>query len=313
MADGGSMHFAEYAGLAAAACWATGSFIYSRLDAPAAALNLAKNFIAGGLLLLSLPLFGAGIEVWREAPWRDLMWLIASGVIGILVGDSAYFRSIQILGPRKALVFTTLTPPVSATLGWLWLAESLGQIHLLAMGLTLAGICLVVRDRTLASDRSGFHQGRLSDGIWLGVLAAMCQATGIAISKVVMQSSLPALEVSVVRICVAALGGLLLASWAGILPGWLVQLRKRGVLPAIFFASALGTYIGIWLSHISADAVELGVATTQMATTPIFMMLLVAIILRKKISIGAFIGMLVAVLGVALLMKPQWFAQWFGG
>ena len=119
--------------------------------------------------------------------------------------------------------------------------------------------------------------------------------------------------VSVVRICVAALGGLLLASWAGILPGWLVQLRKRGVLPAIFFASALGTYIGIWLSHISADAVELGVATTQMATTPIFMMLLVAIILRKKISIGAFIGMLVAVLGVALLMKPQWFAQWFGG
>ncbi len=298
------MQFEEIAGLTAAACWASGSFIYSRLDAPAAALNLGKNAIAGVLLLASVPFFGSGLDVWMEAPWGDYLWLILSGLVGILIGDSAYFRSIQILGPRKALVLTTLTPPISALLGWFWLAESLETVHLLAMGVTLAGISMVIRDRNLASDRSGHHQGTLRDGILLGIFAASCQSLGIALSKVVMKSSFPALEVSAVRIGVAVVGGLLVAVVSGALPGWKKKLLQRGVPGRIFVASVVGTYIGIWLSHISAEYYSLAIATTQMSTTPIFMVLLVGIFLRKKISATAFLGMVLAIVGVAILMQP---------
>mgnify|MGYP000097203388 CR=1 FL=1 len=72
---------------------------------------------------------------------------------------------------------------------------------------------------------------------------------------------------------------------------------------AEFVASFIGTYIGIWLSHVSAKAVGLAIATTQMSMTPVFMVLLVAIFLRKKISVPAMFGMLLAILGVALLMQ----------
>ena len=297
------MQWQEVAGLAAAVCWASGSFIYSRLDAPAAALNLGKNAVAGVLLCLSLPLFGSGVLVWQQAPWTDISLLVLSGVVGIQIGDSAYFRSIQILGPRKALVLTTLTPPFSAIFGWFLLAEALQMVHLLAMALTLAGISMVIRDRTLASDRSGLHEGRIRDGIWLGIFAAFCQSTGIAISKLVMISSLPPLEVSAARISVAMIGGGAVALLAGSLPEWKQQLLKKGVPGRIFVASFIGTYIGIWLSHVSAKAVGLAIATTQMSMTPVFMVLLVAIFLRKKISVPAMFGMLLAILGVALLMQ----------
>ena len=298
------MEFEQIAGLVAAACWATGSFIYRRLDVPAAAMNLAKNAISGTLLCISILLFGSGLVPWQAAPISAYLWLILSAVLGIQIGDAAYFRSIQILGPRKALVLTTLTPPFSALLGWFWLAEQLELRSLAAMALTLVGVALVIRDRNLASDRSGLHEGKARDGLLLGIFAAFCQSTGIALSKVAMEF-FPPLEASAIRIVVAFLGGFLVAQSMGVLPDWKHKLRAKGVPQRLLFASFIGTYIGIWLSLISAQAVSLAVATTQMSMTPIFMVLLVAIFLRKKIALLAFIGMAVAIAGVALLMVPE--------
>jgi len=296
--------FGEYAGLLAAACWATGSLIFSRIDAPAAAINLAKNLIAGVLLTATIPFLGSGLAVWTDAPASAYLWLLLSAVIGIQLGDAVYFRSIQILGPRRALVLTTMTPPISAVIGWYWLAEALDQVHLVAMALTLAGITFVVRDRSLASDRSGLHQGSTRDGILLGLLAAACQATGLAMAKVAMES-MPALESSAMRIVGGFVGGLIVAVMTGSLGRWKKQLLADGVPLRVFVASFIGTYIGIWLSLISALAVPLAIATTQQSMTPVFMVILVAIFLRKTISIMAIAGMLAAIAGVALLMQPE--------
>ena len=296
--------FGEYAGLLAAACWATGSLIYSRIDAPAAAINLAKNCVAGVLLTVTIPILGSGLAVWSDAPASAYIWLLLSAVIGIQLGDAVYFRSIQILGPRRALVLTTMTPPISALIGWFWLAEALDQEHLVAMALTLAGIIFVVRDRSLASDRSGLHQGSTRDGILLGLLAAACQATGLAMSKVAMDD-LPALESSAMRIVGGFIGGLIVASMTGSLGRWKKQLLADGVPLRVFVASFIGTYIGIWLSLISALAVPLAIATTQQSMTPVFMVILVAIFLRKSISLAAVLGMVAAIAGVALLMQPE--------
>ena len=81
----------------------------------------------------------------------------------------------------------------------LWLAEVLEAGQILGMTVTLVGVFVVIRDQRLASDRGKFREGKVADGILLGVLAALCQASGIALSKVVMMSSLGALEVSAVR------------------------------------------------------------------------------------------------------------------
>ena len=175
-------------------------------------------------------------------------------------------------------------------------------VHLVAMAVTLAGISLVIRDRNLAQDRYGHHQGSVRDGIMLGIFAASCQSLGIALSKVVLESSFQALEVSAIRIGVAVLGGLLMAVVSGSLPGWKKQLMQKGIPGRIFVASLVGTYIGIWLSHVSAEHLPLAIATTQMSMTPIFMVLLVGIFLRQKISAIAFVGMILASLGVAILM-----------
>ncbi|OUU21979.1 MAG: hypothetical protein CBC13_08250 [Planctomycetia bacterium TMED53] len=298
------MSFEEIAGLLAAACWATGSFLFSRIDAPATAINLAKNLFAGTLLVLSLPFVGKGLAAWQGASSTDYIFLILSGVVGILVGDSAYFRSIQILGPRRALVLTTLTPPVSALIGWFWLAEVLEVGQILGMTVTLVGVFAVIRDQRLASDRGKFREGKMLDGILLGVLAALCQASGIALSKVVMQSSLGALEVSAVRIGTAVIAGLIFAAGIGQLKAWTAPIKDWKIAPKLIVASFIGTYMGIWLSHISVDAISLAVATTQMATTPVFMVLIVAIALRQKMALLALGGVLLAVAGVALLMMP---------
>ncbi|MGH9360923.1 MAG: DMT family transporter, partial [Thermoanaerobaculia bacterium] len=115
----------EIAGLFASFAWAIGSLVYSRARAAPAALNLFKNSVAavmfaGTLLLLPRARIDA---LWsaRPATWG---WLALSAFIGLFLGDTFYFRSLQALGPRRALVLTTLTPVLAAGLGF-WL---LGQL-----------------------------------------------------------------------------------------------------------------------------------------------------------------------------------------
>jgi drug/metabolite transporter (DMT)-like permease len=51
--------------------------------------------------------------------------LALSGVIGIGLGDTAYFAAINRLGPRRALLLETLAPPIAALLALVFLQEAL--------------------------------------------------------------------------------------------------------------------------------------------------------------------------------------------
>jgi drug/metabolite transporter (DMT)-like permease len=99
----------ELAALMAAFLWAVATVVFGRLGKALSplVLNLAKGAIALVLLSLTLVLMGqsaAGLD--RQA----VSILALSGVIGIGLGDTAYFTAINHLGPRRALLLETLGP-----------------------------------------------------------------------------------------------------------------------------------------------------------------------------------------------------------
>lgn len=291
----------ELAALSSSAVWALASLLFTELGKSirAAALNLMKGVIAIVMLLATL-------WVLEGSPWptgiptSDALWLVASGFVGITVGDTAFFQALRRIGPRKSLLLLSLAPLITALLGWPVLGEPVSPVMLFGMALTMGGVSWVIRER--AVDATPDEEGRLDEraGVAFGLLAALCQAVGNILVRLGGAEASP-LAVSAVRImagCVGLIVSVVIARQAKDIWSTLRTPRRSGLLVVATF---LGTYLGIWLMNIGLLNAPVAVASTLNSTSPIFVLPLVAFISRESVSPRAIVGALIAVGGVALL------------
>ena len=103
----------ETAALGTALSWAVSSLIFAaaarRIDAPH--LNFLRIHVAVVFLFLAVAVTGTG---W-SLPASQCGLLAVSGVVGLVAGDGAYFRSLRILGPRRAMLLMSLAPVATAS------------------------------------------------------------------------------------------------------------------------------------------------------------------------------------------------------
>ncbi|MGE3166697.1 MAG: DMT family transporter [Planctomycetota bacterium] len=298
----------EVFGLGAACMWSIGSLLFSRVRVAAAAMNLFKNTVGATLLLFTLLgiAFATGESPFHPsaAAW---MYLGASAIVGLAIGDTCFFRSLQILGPRRALVVTMVAPPAAVLLGWTVLGEAQTPFAVAGVILTLTGVAWVVRERGLANESPGHFPSSPVVGLVYGVAGSVCQAVGALWAKQGIQALAavgaprPAMEASFLRLLAAVIAGLIVGLAARRLRVWGAQLRAPGHLPRLIPAAFCGTYLGIWFSLLAFQHTSIGVASTLTSTSPIFVLPLVWFFLRQKITVRALLGTCVAIGGVVLL------------
>ena len=301
----------ELAGLAAAASWAITSLIFNRVPASAGAITLFKNAASCGFLLLALLAFSlspgsAGtlaflLELSPEA-WA---FLGLSSLTGLVLGDTCYFRSLQILGPRRTLAISTLTPPLGVLCGWLLLGavEALPLLAWAGMAMTLVGVIWIIREKGGEQEARGVFPGSTRAGIWYGLLGCAGQASAAAFSKIPMNEGLSPLKATFARMLIAIALGVAIAAAKGKLSGWVSQLRDRRSWLPLLPASFLGTFLGVWLCMIAYQHAKLGIAITMHSTSPIFVLPLAFFILKQRVSLRAIIGAIIAVAGIFLLFE----------
>ena len=302
----------ELAGLAAAFAWAITSLIFIRVDASAGAINLFKNsasfvFLVATVLFLALdnhlPL--AELAIFH-VDGRGWWYLFLSSVIGLTIGDTFYFLSLQKLGPRRCLMVTTLCPPMGAGLGLLFLDEHLGVIAWVGIVLTVLGVISVVRERTPDADRTHNLSGKITVGTLYGLAGAFGNSLGALYSKEVLVSdesnnTLSALEVTLLRMFIAMATGFAWFAVRGRVGEFFRSVKKDAAWKKMLPASFLGTYLGVWLCIIAYERTALGIATPMHSTSPIFVLPLAYLVHKQKVSWRAFVGALVAIGGIALL------------
>ena len=296
------MGLGEFASAAAAACWAGASVFYGRTRLKAWTINFAKNSIGLCFVLLHLLLVGW----WFQLPFlqfsgRAWGYLIASGLVGIAIGDTAFFRSLQILGPRRSLVVATTAPIFGAILGWLLLGEAISLMTLVGIVVTVCGIGMVVLDKRARQESPGHFPGSEWAGVACGLFAAFCQAAGGAVSKLAKEECTP-LEATFVRLLAAVAVGLVLFGGSGVLKPTLHLLAQRDHWKRLLPAAALGTWLGIWCSQIGFYYTSVAIATMLMSTSPLFAIPIVRFFDGHRISARAIWGTIVAMAGIALAL-----------
>lgn len=289
----------ELAALGAALIWAVASVIYTRLGRQLSALilNFVKGLIAIALLIVTLLFLG---NLLPSVSPHSLTLLILSGILGIGLGDTAYFEALNCLGPRRSLILEALAPPLAAILALIFLHENLLLQGWLGILLTVCGVIWVVLERT--STLPNF-QVRFTRGTVCGTFAAIAQAGGAVLSRAAFaDATIDPLWSTFVRLVA---GACVLLIWVLIRqkPQDFQPLNSRrlwGVLAITAFAS---TYLGIWLQQLSLKYAPTGIAQALSATSPLFVIPIAAIAMKERIGFQAIMGAAIAISGIWLLLS----------
>jgi drug/metabolite transporter (DMT)-like permease len=309
----------ELAALGGAFLWAVASVIYTRVGraiAPAE-MNLLKNLVAMAMLGLTLLVAGQAMPA-GAGPAVGL--LLLSGVVGIGLGDTAYFETLSAVGPRQALLLETLAPPLAALLALLFLGEKLHPGAWLGIAVTVLGVTWVITERAPRTAGSGAAPGRalhpesplpgsgraepgqLRRGMFFGLVAALAQAAGAVLSRAAfLRADVSSLWSAFLRL---AAGAVVLVIWMAFLRvragAWLRRPGAAALGGRLLLAITLGTYLALWLQQASLKLTLAGVAQTLFATSPLFV-LPFAVWQGERVSLRAVLGACLALAGVGLL------------
>ncbi|MBR8830464.1 MAG: DMT family transporter [Chlorogloea purpurea SAG 13.99] len=293
-------YIGELAALSAAFLWAVSSTIYTYLgqSIPPLLLNLFKGIAALFYLVITLLLLQQPV-VWDNNP--AIFLLLISGVIGIGIGDTAYFNALNSIGARRTLLLETLAPPIGAVLAQVFLGETLKPTAWGGIFLTILGVAWVISERAGVNTNIESPQGW--GGVYWALFAAFCQATGAVLSRhALLLSGLSSLWSTLLRIAAAMVAIFILLLFnpprergGAIVPSW----RLFGIIVASAFIS---TYLGIWLQQTSLQYSPVGIAQTLLATSPLFVLPIVAF-LGDKITPRAIVGVIIALGGIFLLFQ----------
>jgi drug/metabolite transporter (DMT)-like permease len=262
------------------------------------------RLVAAACLLAVFHLVVYGTMAPVGADWRRWGWLGASGIVGLVLGDSMLFQAFVLIGPRQAMLLMTMAPIIGAVLAWAWLGETLGLTEVVAVGATVGGIAWVVAERNQPrgerDDETRSDQARLT-GILMGLGGAIGQAVGLVLAKQGLRDSFPALSATLMRMLVASVTIWLIAAAGGRVQATIDAARHGENRRYILGGAITGPTAGVWLSMVAVQYAPVGIASALMALPPIILIPLARWVFHEQISRRAVAGTVVALCGAAAL------------
>lgn len=242
----------------------------------------------GGLILLN------GLEPIKRI---DFLLMVSSGLLGISLGDTLFFKALIRLGSRLTMLIGAMGPVITIILAIIFLREKPSFLAWTGIFMTLIGINLVLFEN-LPKERIRINQ-RVS-GIKYAILSILCNSVAIIFAKIGV-CSISALNGTFLRF----LGGLTgLLFWGGMtrqLKNWSLPFASGRLLKLILLAVSIAIFGGFFLFLFALKYIDASIATILNETTPIFILPLSVFMLKEKISLRSIFGAVIAVTGIALI------------
>lgn len=126
----------------AAMSWAFGSAWSQHLKLPRGMMAGAAQMITGGAIVLIIG-FSIGERVTAVPTWRSIGAVLYLGVVGSLVGFTAYTYLLSRVRPALATSYAYVNPVIAVLLGIWILGEQVHMSGLIAMVIIVMGVVLV--------------------------------------------------------------------------------------------------------------------------------------------------------------------------
>jgi len=290
----------ELSALGSAVLWAVTSLIYKTQAGrvSATALNALRCLIAAVFFALVVVVTGR-TGSFAIVPTKTYGALTASVLVGIALGDTAYFRSMNLVGVSRALPISGSFPLFTLVFALLFLHEPLTMIAVIGACLVVGGVCLVAMprgDTPTAKEPVGANH-RL--GVAMAILAALCWAASASVLSWGM-GDVDLLIANATRLTIASfilsLSAFRQGQGLGI-PG----LGRRG-LGLVAIAAVFGSGFSGMLFLGGVQYAGAAVATTLSSTAPLFAAPLSRIFLGEQLTRQVALGTVLSFTGIVLIV-----------
>ena len=239
---------------------------------------------------------------WQQLNSANIGPLVLSGLIGIFIGDTLLFATLNRVGPRRSGVLFALNAPIAAILGFVVLGEGLSLQAMMGIALTVCGVVLAIlygkrRDQLHAWEAV---KGPLWIGVALGLGAATGQAVGSIIARPVMASGVDPFLASMVRVAVAAfcLSVLIALPIPAVKPKGPMTLK---VAAMTILTGMLALGIGMTLLLFALSGGNVGIISTLSATSPVIILPMLWLKTGERPGGGAWVGAALVVIGMGFI------------
>jgi drug/metabolite transporter (DMT)-like permease len=258
------------------------------------ALNTFKNLAATLLLLPTMLVLSE--PLLHQAPASVYFLLLLSGALGIGVGDTLLFMSLNRIGAGLTGIVVCMYSPFVIALSFWLLNERLTSLQFIGALLIITAILIA----TIEKKKSAVKPLNIVTGTVLGVIASAAMAIGVVIIKRILETS-PLLWTTQIRL----FGGILVLIFIlavhprrHLIYGSLVTTQKWSYTIS---SSIVGAYLAmiIWLGGLKYTQAAIASALNQ--TSTIFIFIFASAFLRESLSTRRIIGIVLAFCGTMLV------------
>ncbi len=296
------------AALSAALCWAIGGMMavtpVNRLGTTG--FNRIRMPLA--FIMLSIMAFFTG--GWMNVDFSFIWYIFFSSIMGIFIGDSALFYSMNIMGPRRTSILFATSAPMTAIISFIVLGEKLSFSQIAGCTIVLFGVFMAIVFETTANQNHKWEQikGSALLGVLTGLISAFCQASSAIIIKPVMESGADPISISALRVGISSVLVIIYS-----------QIRNNsrnsskyskptiGLVAWIACCGFIGMGLVMTFLLFGLSKGEAGIITTLAATTPVMMLPLLWFKTGERPALGSWLGAILTVVGSGILFNHDWF------
>jgi drug/metabolite transporter (DMT)-like permease len=279
--------------LGCALAWAVAVLSFRRLEKlPPTAVNLFKNAVATGLLVLTMAAAGLAPDTDRSA--ADWLSLVVSGVLGLAVADTLFLAGLRRIDASVAAVADCAYSPTVVVLSTVFLDEPLAAGLVLGGPLVVLGLLVVShrrRDDTRTIDRTG---------LGLVIAGVVTTAIGVVVAKPALDRS-HLLDATTIRLASGSIALFLFELLRGKREEVLSLFRPQPAWRPALVATFFGTYVSmiLWLGGMKYGTASRAALLNQMGA--IFVLVL-SRLSGEVVPARRWIGAAIAVCGVAVIL-----------
>jgi len=258
------------------------------------ALNLFKTSVAI-ILIFPILLFEDLGSIIKNISFLDFTALFISGIVGIAVADSMFFKSLNLIGAGMIAIVDCIYSPMTILLAFLFLAEKITLSSII--GSILVAIAVIIGAYHKAEKNTDLKTSII--GIFYGLFAIFLMVISVIIMKPVLQKT-SVLFITEFRFISGLVGIFILI--------FLKKNRKDIFISSIkksnFKYALPGTVVGnviamiLWISAFKLTDINSAAILNQ--TNTIFIIILATIFLKEKFSFKKFLSTVLAFSGALI-------------
>jgi drug/metabolite transporter (DMT)-like permease len=258
------------------------------------ALNSFKNLLAIVLLIPTIWLLGYSLLLPVSGGVYAI--LLLSGAIGIGIGDTLFFKSLNTLGAGLTGIVVCFYSPFIIMFSFLWLSESLTPLQTVGVLLIISAILIT----TLRNRMAEVKAASIISGITYGIIASAAMASGVVLMKPLL-GIYPVIWVAQIRL----IGGM-----AVLILVLIFHRKRRNILDSLvrtrkWYYTLAGSFFGAYLAMIIWIAgmkyTQASIASALNQTSTIFIFIFAGLILKEPMTLRRTLGIMLAFMGAILV------------